>query len=376
MEKVLMVGIGDVGGHIVEFLARDPRPIELILGDVDEERARLKMNNAIIGAALCDLHPHFSYRKVDLNNISETAQLIKELAPSVVINCSVMHTWHLIRQLPHDVYSKISSASLGAWLPVQLNLAYKLAQAIKQSGVRTHYINTSLADLTNPVLAKLGMAPTIGIGNVDKIAPAVQTLVANELKVPRRDISIYLVCHHQHWVYPREAGYRKGAPYYLKVMLRDKNITKQFDTDRLMYDAVRLYPPGIEFTTVSASSAIRNLMALIFDTGIVTHSPGPNGLPGGYPIRLSAKGAEVVLPEELSLEEAIKINEKAQWYDGVAMIEDDGTVVFSDYVPPIMKEMLGFDCKQFKPSEVDARAREMVTLYRKLVDKYLGKREK
>lgn len=376
MEKVLMVGIGDVGGHIVEFLARDHRPIELILGDVDENRAALKMNNAIIGAALCGLHPHFSCRKVDLNNISETAQLIKELTPSVVINCAVMHTWHLIRRLPPEIYSKISSASLGAWLPVQLNLAYKLAQAIKQSGVKTHYINTSLSDLTNPVLERLGMAPTIGIGNVDKIAPAVQTLVANELKVPRSDITIYLVAHHQHWVYPREAGYRKGAPYYLKIMLRDKDITKKFDTDRLMFDGVKLYPPGIEFTTVSASSTIRNLMALIFDMGIVTHSPGPNGLPGGYPVRLSAKGAEVVLPEELSLEEAIRLNEKAQWYDGVAKIEEDGTVVFSDYVPPIMKEMLGFDCKQFKPSEIDARAREMVTLYRQLEEKYLGKREK
>lgn len=63
MEKVLMVGIGDVGGHIVEFLARDPRPIELILGDADEKRAALKMNNALIGAALCGLHPHFSLEK-------------------------------------------------------------------------------------------------------------------------------------------------------------------------------------------------------------------------------------------------------------------------------------------------------------------------
>ena len=117
-------------------------------------------------------------------------------------------------------------------------------------------------------------------------------------------------------------------------------------------------------------------MALVFDTEIVTHSPGPNGLPGGYPVRLSAKGAEVVLPEELSLEEAVQINEKAQYYDGVAKIENDGTVVFSDYAPPIMKEILGFDCKQFKPSEIDARAREMVMLYRKLTEKYLGKRER
>lgn len=375
MEKVLMVGGGDVGSHILEFLARDPRPLELIVGDVDEERVTLKMNNAVIGAAHHGLHPHFRFVKTDLNNIEQTAQLIKELNPTVVINCAVMHTWHLIRRFPVEIYRKISSATLGAWLPVQLNLAYKMAQAIQQSGAKPHYINTSLSCLTNPVLGKLGMPPTIGIGNVDLIQPAVKTLVADKLQVPRSNVTVFLVAHHIHWVYPREAGYQKGAPYYIKIMLGEKDITKSFDTDQLMYDAVKLYPSGIDFTMVSASSTIKNLMALLFDMGTITHSPGPNGLPGGYPVRLSARGAEVVLPEELPLEEAIRINEDAQRFDGVERIEEDGTVVFADYVMPIMKEMLGFDCHQFKPAEIDERAREMVSLYRKLEEKYLGSRK-
>jgi hypothetical protein len=326
----------------------------------------------VIGAAHHGLHPHFHFKKIDLFDVEGTAELIKEIRPSVAINCSVMHTWHLIRKLPAEVYQKLSSATLGAWLPVQLTLAYKMAQAIKLSGLKPHYINTSLSCITNPVIGKLGMPPTIGIGNVDLIAPAVQTLVANELKVPRANISVHLVAHHIHWVFPREAAYREGAPYYLKVMLGDKDITKNFDTDRLMYDAVKLYPPGILFTTVSASSTIKNLMALLFDMGILTHSPGPNGLPGGYPVRLSSKGAEVILPEELSLQEAIKINEDAQRFDGIERIEEDGTVVFADYSIPVMKEMLGFDCPVLKPAEIEDRARELVGLYKKLEKKYLG----
>ncbi len=123
---------------------------------------------------------------------------------------------------------------------------------------------------------------------------------------------------------------------------------------------------------VSASSTIKNLMALVFNMGTVTHSPGPNGLPGGYPVRLSAKGAEVVLPEGLTLEEAIRINEEAQRYDGVERIEDDGTVVFTDQATSIMKEMLGFDCKQFTPAESEGRARELIALYRQLEKKHLG----
>jgi len=367
-----MVGVGDVGTHILEILARDPRAPELIVGDVNEEVGVGRVNNAVIGAAHHGLHPHFHFKKVDLNDIEQTAQLIKEVNPSAVINCTVMQTWHRIRSLPYEIYSKLSAATLGAWLPVQLTLALKLAQAIQQSGVRTHYINTSLSCLTNPVLAKVGLAPTIGIGNVDLIAPAVQTLVANELKVPRSNVTVYLVAHHVHWVYPREAGYQKGAPYYLKVILGNKNITEEFDKDRLMYEAVKLYPPGIDFTKVSASSTIKNLMALLYDMGVLTHSPGPNGLPGGYPVRLSARGAEVVLPEEITLEEAIRINEEAQRYDGVEKIEEDGTVVFTDYAVRIMKEMLGFDCLQFKPDESEVRAREQISRYLELEKKYLG----
>ena len=69
-----MVGVGDVGSHIMEFLARDPRPIDLILGDIDEERAVHQINNAVIGAAHHGLDPQFSFRNVDLNNIEQTAQ--------------------------------------------------------------------------------------------------------------------------------------------------------------------------------------------------------------------------------------------------------------------------------------------------------------
>ncbi|MFX0198674.1 MAG: hypothetical protein ACFFCW_21335 [Candidatus Hodarchaeota archaeon] len=52
-------------------------------------------------------------------------------------------------------------------------------------------------------------------------------------------------------------------------------------------------------------------MALLFDTGGVTHSPGPNGLPAGYPARLSAKGAELLF-EEMNLEEVIHINQEVE----------------------------------------------------------------
>ena len=371
MEKVVLVGIGNLGCHILEILARTFLPFELIAGDINEENGKALVNNALIGAAHHDLHPHFKFRKIDLLDIEDTAEFLSKEKPSAVINCTVMHTWHLIRQLPQDVYARISSATLGAWLPCQLALGYNLAKAIKMSGIKTHYINTSLSGVTNAVLGKVGMAPTIGVGNVDLIEPAVRTLIARELDVPRASVKLYMVAHHQHWVYPRELGYKAGAPYYLKLTLNGKDITDQFDTDRLMYGGVKLYPPGINFTTVSASSTIKNLMALLFDKGLYTHSPGPNGLPGGYPVRLSAKGAEVILPEELTLQEAIRLNEEAARLDGIESMEDDGTVVFTDYATKIMKETIRFDCPKLKPEESYDRALEMISKYREFAKKYI-----
>ena len=367
-----MVGVGDVGAHILEILARSPMPFKLIVGDINEERGQKLVNNALIGAAHHDLHPHFDFRKIDLTDVEGTAELLSNEKPVVVINCTVMHTWHLIRQLPEDLYARISSAGLGAWLPCQLALAYNLSKAIKMAGIKTHFINTSLSCLTNPVLGKTGMPPTIGIGNIDLVEPGVRTLVARELGVSRANVKLYMVAHHQHWVYPREAGYKPGAPYYLKVTVNGKDITNRFDTDRLMYDGVKLYPPGINFTTVSASSTIKNLLGLMQDLGTYTHSPGPNGLPGGYPVVLSAKGAEVVLPDDITLEEAIRMNEESGRLDGIERIENGGTVVFADYTNEIMKETLGFDCPKFKPEESYERALEMIRRYRELASKYIN----
>ncbi len=221
-------------------------------------------------------------------------------------------------------------------------------------------------------MGKLGLAPTIGIGNIDLIAPAVLTYLSRQTGIHRSNIEIYLVCHHQHWVYPREAGYKPGAPYYLKILIDDKDVANHFDTDEVMYNAVKLYPPGLAFTTVSASSTLKNLKAMVNDQGLRTHSPGPNGLPGGYPVLLNGTGAEIILPNDIALGEAIHMNEESGKLDSIEEIQDDGTVVFTDYAYETMKGILGFDCRSFKPSESKDLAFEQMACFKNLADKHIN----
>ena len=224
--------------------------------------------------------------------------------------------------------------------------------------------------MVNPILAKAGLAPTIGIGNVELIQPCIRLMVSKKLNAPIDLVKVYLVAHHVWWVYPREAGYKK-SPYYLKVLVNDKDVTDKFDTDQLMWDAIKLYPSGIEFTTVSASSTIENMYALLGEQKIFRHSPAPNGLPGGYPIILSKAGAELALPEGISKEEAVKLMEEAQKLDGIERIEEDGTVIVPEYANKIMKEMLGFDHPSFKAEDCYDLALEQIAKYKKFAAAYL-----
>ncbi|WP_257347462.1 saccharopine dehydrogenase NADP-binding domain-containing protein [Pseudalkalibacillus decolorationis] len=363
MSKVMLVGLGEVGTHILEFLVRDPKCPELIVCDFNREISEKRVNNALFGAAVHRLYPKVTFERVDLSEVDRTAEIISKYKPEVVINCAVMQTWHVIRKLPKEQYERLSSATLGAWLPCQLGLSYKLMRAIKKAEIDTHVINTSLSCLTNPVLAEVGLAPTIGIGNVELIEPSLRINVARKLDVPVDLIKIHLVAHHLWWVYPRESGYKKG-PYFLKITVNDRDVTSQFITDELMWNSIKLYPSGTDFTTVSASSTIKNMYALLNPTPIFTHSPSPNGLPGGYPIILSNKGAELALPEGITEEEAIKINEESAKLDGIERVDSDGTVVYTDYAHKILKEMIGFDRKSFKPEESYEIALEMMAKYK------------
>ncbi|WP_281658198.1 saccharopine dehydrogenase NADP-binding domain-containing protein [Halobacillus sp. Cin3] len=369
MNKVLLIGTGEVGSHIMEFLVRDPKCPELVVCDINEEDGRKKVHNALRGAAVHRLYPEVTFKRLDVTNVHETADLLNREQPDVIINCAVLQTWHTIRKLPKEIYEKLSAASLGAWLPCQLALVYHLMLAVRQSSVSPHVINTALSDLVNPALGKLGLAPTIGIGNVDVIEPSVKLSVAETLHVPADAVTIYLVIHHQWWVYPREAGYQK-APHYMKIMVHDQDVTSQFDTEQLLWDAIKQYPEGTAFTTVSASSTIKNMFALLQPAKWFTHSPSPQGLPGGYPVYLSREGAEPVLPEGLTLEEAVQINEASAKLDGIDHISEDGTIYYSDYTHQILKEMLHFDHASFRPEDSLQLAKEMMSSYQKLAARY------
>ncbi|UCC61725.1 MAG: hypothetical protein JSV36_13080 [Anaerolineae bacterium] len=364
--EILVVGLGGVGSWVLELLARTEGITYVVGADFNEEWGRRKVYNVTAGAILQEYYPRLEFARIDLRDVDTTAETIAQLQPRLIFNCATLQTfWVRKTLLPTEIADRLGEAGAGPWVATHLSLSRKLMLAIQASDWQGHVINSGMGDISNAVLAKRGLAPTIGLGNIDLIVPTLRMGVATRLDVPARNVSVYAVMHHYHNTYFRK--HTAGAPpYFLRLMVGDHDVTQQFDTDLLLHLITQDRFSNEHLNPVVAASGVKNAMALLRDTGLLTHSPGPQGLPGGYPVRLSAAGAEVVLPAGVTTEQALAINEAGQRADGVERIEDDGTVIFTDKATHIMKEGLGYDLVPLRFDECDERAGELIARFKAL----------
>jgi hypothetical protein len=227
-----------------------------------------------------------------------------------------LQAWWVISELPPDLYKEFRlTAGLGPWLPMHLTPTYKLMQAVRNSGIKTHVVVASFPDAVCPVLGKVGLTPTVGLGNLDNFIPELKKVTGEKLGIPMRDISIYMIGHHVLRTITKLGDIEK-VPYYLRIFVGNKDVTGEFDLNQLVVDAANL----------------------------VVKSPGHS--------KVAASG------------------EEHQKYDGIEKIEDDGTVVHTEKAVKFMKETLGYDCSRVKIEENEEKAKELGYLYREFTAKF------
>jgi hypothetical protein len=348
-----------------------PPSFKVVGADINEGVGRGVIEEALHIAHNLGYFPDMVFRRLDLFDIDGTAQLLKEVKPDVICHLASLGSWWITRLLPEDIYSKI--CPIGPWLPNHLTLAYKLMRAVDRSGVDAKVVNGAYPDLTNVVLGKLGMPPVCGGGNMDLVCERIRRIVARELSVPAGNVSIFGVGHHGTSYTSKLQG-----PFWLKVLVGGDDFSDQFPQQRIreLYEATgfgeltQFQGPLVEQHR-TASAFLKNVLSIHFDTGRIHMCiSGPNGLPGGYPTRLGAKGAEIVLPKELTLEEAVRINEEGALWDGILRVKDDGTVIYTEEATRNMREVLGYECEEFKALEMEERAKELNTRLRDLYKKH------
>lgn len=71
----------------------------------------------------------------------------------------------------------------------------------------------------------------------------------------------------------------------------------------------------------------------------------------------------IALPPRLGERDAVEINRDGQRHDGIARIAEDGLVEFTDESVEIMREELGYTCKQLALADVEEAADELAARY-------------
>ena len=367
--SVMLIGLGDLGGWVLEFLARQEGVATIITGDIREDYGRRKTLVAEVSSAQMGYNKQFHFHHMDVNETDAIAELIQKYDPTVIYTSVSLQSWWVSFLLPPEVHEKLEgNCGIGIFAPMHYVPTTKVMQAVKKSGSKAPVVNAALPDITGPVLAKRGLAPTVGQGNLDQLVAEIKKRVSDAEGVPFHEVTVFLFCPHV----MNTRGARTGMPFFLKIMVRDRNVTDKYDHISLLSDRIIKAPAKLVSWLshpLVAASSVKNIMAILNDSRLFTHSPGPNGLPGGYPIRLSAKGAEVVLPEELTLEQAIKLNTEANKYDGWEEIKDDGTVVLTDAAYKAAKEVLGIDCKEIKFDDAEEMVKDLLVVYNNLAKK-------
>jgi hypothetical protein len=363
----MIVGLGSLGGVLLELLARDQAIGDIVVGSRDQRRGEVRCNLARVGALAQGADPHIQFVPLDLDDGDRAAEAFSRHCPDLIVSTASMQTWWLAELLPREAGERLAAAPFGAWLPVHLPPAIKFMTAVRAAGCRGATLVASFPDVVNAVLGRLGLAPTCGLGNLDEIVPKVRYLAGQRLHSSPAAIRVLLVAHHALEPFVFGGAIAPGdpriPPYWLRVELNGRDVTGELAADRLLFETYPL-PAGPAWHFLTAGSAVRLIRALLTDREELLHVPAPAGLPGGYPAMASRAGVRLLDLPGLSRVQAVAINERSQPFDGIERIDADGTVHFTAQATDVLRQVLGYNGDRLRPSESEQSAKELMARFR------------
>ena len=354
MARLLLISLGKLTGALLEAAARDDHFDEIIIAGRQSEYGRAKANQARIGAALEGHFPEITFERFDFNEPG-AALLLRRFAPDIAFAAPSLLPWWKVAA---SANVKAKGMPFAAWLPCNLAPMLKLATVWAEAGLTCPWIGAAYPDVVNAILAAIGPAPTVGCGNIAEAIPRIRFAIAESAGAPPQDIEIRLVAEHalefRHYAEP---GGGEMPPYLLRARWGTRDVTA---VGRAGLTRAMPIPYDQDFNLLAASATVGLLAALAGAGEIETHAPAPNGLLGGYPIRASHGKVELDLPAHWSVEEAVAVNRRSLPFDGIAEIESDGLVRFTDRTAAALRTLLGRPVDRLKPEEAPTHAAELL----------------
>ncbi|MEV2271297.1 hypothetical protein [Nonomuraea africana] len=309
---LVVIGTGGLARGLCYALATTTRiPLDVVVVGRRQERAAEVCYVAATRAALAGAPVAFHPKTADLSSDDALADLLSRLAPDgLVLVASSQSPWERTTA-PSAWTSLVKHAGFGLTLPFQAELALRAGRALAAVRPAAWFVNACFPDAVNPVLAATGVPVLCGVGNVGLLAASLQA--ALDLPDQRR---LHVLAHHAHLHAPHGPDEPDGAdePDEAMAWLDGEPVA---GTGKLL--AAQRAADRAELNHVTGLSAATLVLGLLSGAQTDTSLPGPLGLPGGYPVRLTGARLELRLPAGLALEDAVAFNQRCAIRDGVVV---------------------------------------------------------
>ena len=306
---ILIFGTGNFAGRIaLDLAATASEPVTVAIAGRNRDRLDWLRTAGNARGALFGRPTRFVSHEVDLSVSDAAATTLAIIKPKVVVQAASFQTGNVISNQDNGWTKLVAEGGLSATAVLQAPLSIEVARAVKAVRPQAYFINCCFPDVVNPLIAALDLPITSGVGNIAILSNAFAGVLggAGGLKV---------LAHYQNlaaWRQPRETRGGRSA----RVWIDDQEVADVY----ARFASMRLpREPAIE---ISGPSGVPLMLAMATAKNWRGHMPGPNGLPGGYPIKFVAGKLDLDLPSSLTREEAIAWN--------LSYEENSGLVVRSD----------------------------------------------
>lgn len=352
---ILVSGTGGFAARIAfDIAATADEPVEIVIAGRNRERLDWLRTAANARAALFGGKARFRTHAIDLLAPGASDDLLGAADPRIVVQAASIQTSQVIAQSGNAWTRLVAEGGLSATAVFQALISSRVAAAITRRGKPVTLVNCSFPDVVNGIIAALGHEVACGMGNVAILS---NVFAGSAATPPGAEIKV--LAHYQNLAaWRRRPEERGGRPP--RVWLDGAEVEDVYGR----FADIQLTPePVIE---ISGASGVPMLLAMAAGRPWRGHVPGPNGLPGGYPVRLVGRVLELGLPVGLTQAEAVAWNASFEEQNGL-IVSPDGWISFTGILGARLGQHVPSLRKGFAAGELEAVCDELLDLRAKLM---------
>jgi hypothetical protein len=350
---VLLCGTGSFAARIAFDLAATTRsPMRVIIVGRNTARLDWLVTASNARAKIFDKPIRFLGYVADLLATGGAERMIDDIRPPLVVQAASAQTSSVIAQSDNRWAHFVRKGGLSATALAQTAVSLRVAEAMTISGQGGALINCSFPDVVNEIIAAAGHRVLCGFGNVAILS----NVFAAKLEMETSRIKV--LSHYQNLAaFRAPAAERSGRT--ARVWIDDVEVADVF----AKFSSVKLTPEPV--IDISGATGVPVIQALVEGHEWLGHLPGPNGLPGGYPVRVHDRQIELDLPAALDEQEAIDWNRSFEQMNGLIVCRR-GIIQFTGRLAELLNEQNAAIKKGFHVSEFNEAFAELQAIRARL----------